>query len=470
MHMRWLRGRSPGVMLAAVVGALLLLPTVALASTGEPLWAAYYSGPGHSTDNASALAVSPDGTRVYVTGTSIGTSGNYDYATVAYDAQTGVRLWSKRYKGPANGDDGANAIAVSPDGARVYVTGYSEGAVTGEDYATIAYDATTGARLWITRYSGPDEGYDAANAIAVSPNGTLVFVTGTSDGLTPGLPDYATVAYDADSGARVWARRYNGAGNEDDDATALGVSPDGSRVYVTGSSTGATTSHDFATIAYDATNGDTIWTKRYSSSGFGNDGATTLGLSPDGTRVYVAGYSGPNVTEWATIAYDAGTGTRLWVKRFNGPVGRPGEAYALGVSPDGTRVFVTGYTITATQPVYATVAYDAATGARLWGRLYAADPGDSSVATALGVSPDGTRVYVTGASEHSDGSSDYATLAYDAATGVLAWARRYNGRGGNYQVASGIGVAPSGDRVYVTGSSNLDARSSAYQTIAYDTA
>jgi hypothetical protein len=48
-------------------------------------WAARYNGPANSYDYAY-LAVSPDGTRVFVTGYSSGTGTSYDYATVAYCA------------------------------------------------------------------------------------------------------------------------------------------------------------------------------------------------------------------------------------------------------------------------------------------------------------------------------------------------------------------------------------------------
>jgi DNA-binding beta-propeller fold protein YncE len=99
-------------------------------------------------------------------------------------ASPGSELWVKRYNGPASSFDGARAVAVSPDGSRVFVTGASDGSPdTANDYATIAYDAATGSRLWLARFNGSAADLnDAARAIAVSPDGSTVFVTGESYG------------------------------------------------------------------------------------------------------------------------------------------------------------------------------------------------------------------------------------------------------------------------------------------------
>jgi hypothetical protein len=79
---------------------------------------------------------------VFVAGRSWG-SKNYDYATVAYDASTGSRLWLKRYEGPSDGADEANALELSPDGSALYVSGSSYGGkTTKDDYATVAYALT----------------------------------------------------------------------------------------------------------------------------------------------------------------------------------------------------------------------------------------------------------------------------------------------------------------------------------------
>ena len=101
------------------------------------------------------------------------------------------------------------------------------------------------------RYGARWGGHDGAHDIGVSPDGSAVVVTGASTGSTSSF-DYATFAYDVSTGATLWASRYNGPGNETDSPTALGVSPDGSSVFVTGGSAGSTGNYDYATVAYRA--------------------------------------------------------------------------------------------------------------------------------------------------------------------------------------------------------------------------
>ena len=404
---------SLGARRCLVAGLLSLeLGASALASPGDHLWTKRYDGPANR-DIANAIAVSPDGRRVFVTGESEGSGTGSDFATVAYRGGTGAKLWTKRYDGPANGVDGPNAIAVSPDGRRVFVTGGSDGSGTGSDYATVAYRAGTGARLWTRRYDGPANSVDYAVAIAVSPDGTKLFVTGGSDGSGTGS-DYATVAYRAGTGARLWTRRYDGPATDFDWAWGIAVSPGGRRVFVTGESWGSATRYDYATLAYRAGTGARLWTTRYDGPANGDDNALAIAVSPGGTKVFVTGESwgSASLPDYATVAYWAGTGARLWTRRYEGPANGYDGARAIAVSPDGRRVFVTGATLGTASYDYATVAYRAGTGARLWTRRY--DPSNVDIALAIAVSSDGTKVFVTGESEGSVTGSDYATVAYSA--------------------------------------------------------
>jgi DNA-binding beta-propeller fold protein YncE len=224
------------------------------------------------------------------------------------------------------------------------------GAATSFDFATV-YDPATGAELWVKRYNGPNDLDDAAHAVAVSPDGSRVFVTGYSSGPHPSpFMDYATVAYDGATGQRLWARRYDGPASERDDASSVALSPDGATVFVTGESTGSASGFDFATIAYDASTGSELWVKRYKGPDNGFDDAGGLGVSPDSTLVFVTGGSTSDASgyDYATIAYEVSTGAKQWARRYDSPTGSDDSARALAVSADGTRVFVSGVSISAT--------------------------------------------------------------------------------------------------------------------------
>ena len=129
---------------------------------------------------------------------------------------------------------------MSPDGSRVFVAGETD-----RDYATVAMDATTGSIHWESRFDDPP-GSDAADPIrlAVAPNGSMVFVTGSTGPF--GAPwEYGTVAYDASNGTQLWDAFYDGLGLNSS-PECIAVSPDASEVFVTGSSY----PWDYATVAY----------------------------------------------------------------------------------------------------------------------------------------------------------------------------------------------------------------------------
>jgi outer membrane protein assembly factor BamB len=376
---------------------------------GSQLWVSRYNGPASSGDFASSVAVSPDGGTVFVTGTTAAFTRSADYATVAYSAATGAQLWASRYNGPANGQDVANSLAVSPDGAAVFVTGTSQG-----DYGTVAYNAATGAQLWASRYNGPANRNDYALSVAVSPGGATVFVTGHSQGGASDF-DYATVAYNAATGARRWVSRYNAPANRGDRASSLAVSPGGATVFVTGTSRGATSGQDYATVAYNAATGARRWASRYNAPANRDDRASSLAVSPGGATVFVTGASRGATSGWdyATVAYNAATGGRRWVSRYNGPRNADDGAVSVAAGPGGRSVFVTGTSGTATSgPDYATLAYNAATGARRWASRYNGPQNGNDFASSLAVSPGGSAVFVTGTTAVATSSPDYATIAY----------------------------------------------------------
>ena len=111
----------------------------------------------------------------------------------------------------ATGSDGpaiAYDVAVSPDGSKVIVTGYTTGEgrdylgnpTVASDYLTVAYDAATGGEIWAGVYGSVPGGSDSAAGVAVDAaegSGVRIFVTGSTSvgGMYSPDTDMGTVAY-----------------------------------------------------------------------------------------------------------------------------------------------------------------------------------------------------------------------------------------------------------------------------------
>src|SRR5207245_230133 len=119
---------------------------------------------------------------------------------------------------------------------------------------------------WVSRYDGPAHSTDAGTALVVGSDGSRLFVTGWSTGVGTG-PDVATIAYDAASGSRLWVRRYNGPGTPNDFGSSIAESRDGSEVFVSGDTLDTSGLDDYLTLAYQTSMGARLWVERYGSPG-----------------------------------------------------------------------------------------------------------------------------------------------------------------------------------------------------------
>jgi WD40 repeat protein len=435
-----------GLLMTLTAASALSAGSAAAADGGSRLWVRRYDAPGAgAVASATSVVVSPDGSKVFVAGFCELT--NWGYAVVAYDALTGTQLWSRNGLGDVNV---VYALAVSPDGSTVFMAGVSLGRTL--DYGTVAYDAATGTRRWARRYDGPAGNNDVPTAIAVSADGSRVIVAGSSQNSTY-VDDFATVAYRASTGATAWTQRYSGIGNGDDEARAMAVAPDGSAVFVTGSSEVRQTGRlNYATVAYDQRTGAHLGTLTYNGPTRGQDEAFGVAVSPDSSKVFVTGYSDGEGTgvDYATAAYQVRTGKMIWNARYDGPAGSSDSALAIAASPDGSKVFVTGASSgdSSGDGDYATVAYGASDGAELWSERYDG-AGFGGAANSIGASPDGSKVFVTGWSVGE--TSDYVTIAYDADTGATLWGDRYDSPAHATDEAHALAVSPDGSKLYVTG-------------------
>lgn len=350
--------------------------------------------------------------------TALGATGDLNPQGCIDDTDTGADTCFQT----ARGLDGSQSVAVSPDGASVYVAASDADAIVRFDRDPATGDLTpmgcvedndTGA----SGCAQSADGLDRAAAVAVSPDGSTVYVAGTDDDaivrlrrntdtgrLTPkDCVDDDQVGQGVDDCAQSTSG-LNGA-------TAVAVSADGESVYTTGG-------NDSTIVRFrrGAASG-TLTPKGCIDDVGGNDcgiettdglgGAFSVAVSPDGESVYVA-----SLTDDAVVRFDRNTNNgkltpRGCVNDVAGEAGCPDEAPGLdfarsvAVSPDGASVYVAS----SIDDAVARFDRDPADGALTPRNCVEDDdfgPGECAKSTegldavnSVAVSPDGASVYAT---------------------------------------------------------------------------
>ena len=362
--------------------------------------------------------------------------------------------WVARYSGPSSFGDEATALAIDNLG-NIYVIGFGYVSGPRNDYVTIKYDSN-GDTVWVRRYNGTGNDQDQALAIAVDISGN-VYVTGESPGTGPG-EDYATVKYNS-IGEEQWVARYDGPGNYWDTARDIAVDYSGN-VYVTGESYGF--GYDYATIKYNS-DGDTVWIRRYHGSG-GEDYGRAISIDDSG-NVYVTGSSVGLSTsnDYLTIKYDS-TGEEQWIARYNGTGNGYDYARAMAVDDSGN-VYVTGRSADTTNSADCTTIKYNTHGEEQWVARYDDIETNRYIGWAIVVDNNGY-IYVTGEGYNSSTEEDCITIKYDM-NGDTVWVRRYNGTDNTEDYGRAVAVDNYGN-VYVTGESRGYNSSYDYVTIKYN--
>ncbi len=400
-----------------VLGVFFVMMVVFISSASAQIevWTARYDGGVDGWDEATAMAMTPDG-NIVLTGFSTGSDNTRDIATVKFSAVDGETLWSRRWASGAGSRDEGWAIAVDTMG-NIFVAGWTRISLVDTNYVTIKY-RSDGTEEWAVVYDSTG-GPDRAVALVADQAGG-VYVTGYSFNGTN--RDYLTVHYLAD-GTVDWRRRYNGVANGTDIATAL-VRDGNGNLYVTGYSwAGSGARFNYLTVKYSAA-GETLWTRSYdgtaTDSAIKSDYAQALAVDDSG-NVYVTGRAGESGTWYdaTTIKYSP-SGVVVWVNRFDwGENGLDG-AGEIQIGPD-YGVYCAGYTETNIGYFDMLIFRLTADGENEWQRIYNYVSDDDSV-TAMAVDRFGN-AYITGYSYTVEGDIDWVTLKYNANGGQVWMAR-----------------------------------------------
>ena len=362
-------------------------------------------------------------------------------ATAGAARATGGLLFVEAQQDSVNGVDGlsqASSVTISPDGAYVYATSHEENAVS-----VFSRDPLTGKLTFVgvhRQTPGTSEGLGGAAAVAVSPDGAQVYVAGDVDDAV------AVFSRDPATGLLTFVEQHTD--NTDgvdglDGAASLTLSPDGNHVYVAGRNDDAV-----AVFSRDAVTGGLTFVEMQ-KNGVGGveglNGATAVTTSPDGTNVYVAG---PLDDALSVFKRDASTGGLTFVQAERDGIGRVrslDSVRGLAVSPDGKHVYATD----ATQDSVLVYSRDPSTGMLAWIEVQReGNQGVDGIkgARAVALSPDGLKVYVSGPADGAlvvfsrdpvTGSLSFVEKEVDQVAGVT----------GITSVRS-IAMSPDGNHIY----------------------
>ena len=231
---------------------------------------------------AWGVIVSGDGKSVYVA-----SNGDHAVTTFSRDATTGALTFVELDEDGVAGVDGlqtATGVAISADGANVYVGSCGDSAV-----ATFTRDTGTGALTFLEQHKDGIAGVDGLNCargVAVDPSDQTVYAVGESD-------DSVVTFARGSGGALTFVERDTGLDGARDVATAA----DCASVYVASAVGDSVTG-----FARDATTG-ALSSPEIEKDGVdgvdGVDQAVGVTTVPDGSSVYVAGEFDDAVTTFS---------------------------------------------------------------------------------------------------------------------------------------------------------------------------
>jgi hypothetical protein len=156
------------------------------AATGQHEWTSEPLA-GGAGDAPHALAVDPDGSKVYAVGaTNVGASAA-DALTMSLDSGTGTLLWSATLAGAGGQDDRGRGIAITPDGRLALSASESFAAATKKDFVVQAFELPelTGFPAELSLASGGTHSFDLSGGAEHA--GEIAWLLGSFSGTTPGL-------------------------------------------------------------------------------------------------------------------------------------------------------------------------------------------------------------------------------------------------------------------------------------------
>jgi 6-phosphogluconolactonase (cycloisomerase 2 family) len=420
--------------LTLVVGCGLLAPSGALATIGDLTFTGCIgedletgctaTNPARVIFDAEAVAISADGSSVYVvantgsgTGLIDGFSRNTATGVLSFQQCIGDGSVSCTATSPTDALGEPRSVAVSPDGKSVYVASFDAGVVD-----VFSRDTSTGTLTFtgcIGEESGctsttPSKALEGADAVAVSPNGASAYV-----GAEGSLDVFER---NTSTGALTYKHcigELSGCTSTSPTKAVVGVrsvsvSADGHSVYASNGAFGTLDSFEreasTGALTFESCIGDSGSICADSLPNTALEGAGSVTTSADGLSVYVAANGVPSAGGLVAFTRDTSTGALSYQGCFGqeggctatSPLDAVEKPYSVAVSPDGASV----YTAAEGPNAVATFTRNTSTGALSYEGCIGNDESEAGCtatspldalndADSVVVSPGGSNVYAS---------------------------------------------------------------------------
>jgi DNA-binding beta-propeller fold protein YncE len=345
----------------------------------------------------------PDGTKMYVVGSGGDDVNEYDLST-AWDISTSTFL---QLFSVAAQEIAPQGIFFKPDGTKMYVVGFGGDYVNEYDLST-AWDISTSTFLQLFSVAAQET---APTGIFFKPDGTKMYVVG-SDGDEVNEYNLST-AWDISTST---FRQRRSVAPQETAPQGLFFKPDGTKMYVVGSTGDDVNEYDLST-AWDIST--STFLQLFSVAAQETD-PQGIFFKPDGTKMYVVGSNGDEVNEYNLGGFSVAA-------QEIAPQG-------LFFKPDGLKMYVIGQSGDAVHEYGLNASFSVAA--------------QETAPTGIFFKPDGTKMYVIGAVGDSVYEYDLSTAWV---TGTASFLQLFS-VADQELVPQDIFFKPDGLKMYVVGS------------------
>jgi len=379
--------------------------------------------------NPEDVFFKPDGTKMYMLGATGDDVNEYNLST-AWNISTASYLQTFSI---AAQDTSPEGLFFKPDGTKMYVSGNAGDDVNEYDLST-AWDISTASyvqsfALFPLEFS--------TMGVFFKSDGTKMYVSGLSGvgvwqfSLSSAW-DVSTASWDAPT------QNYFSVLNEENNAGGVFFKPDGTKMYVVGSGGDEVNEYDLST-AWAISTASYLQTFSVVSQ---DTVPTDIFFKPDGTKMYVIGSTGDSVYEYdLSTAWNISTASYLQAFSVSAEELAPS---GLAFKPDGTKMYVIGSAGDDVNEYDLSTAWDISTASYLQAFSVAAQ---ETSPLCLFFKPDGTKMYIGGSGGDDITGYDLST-AWDVSTASFVNTFRVAVQDA---APTGLFFKPDGTKMYVAG-------------------